>query len=264
MGVVDVKIGQRYLRTENPTLSCFCFVSVSGQLVRFILTVVAGLTVQTMGFVSLIKDKLAVKPIKFYSKLHWYILAEDWNGCRRRIAKTNGAEARSMNEYGDLPLHFACYGGLAPPDIIRALLDAYPASVHVENSHGRVPLELATINYHIRTGTDEEAIDVSVRNEVLFLLRYHRPTNSLPPSMAIDDAPTLPGIFANKPPGQMFATAPMCVVCMDAPSCVAMIPCGHICLCTECGFSTAASSGKCPVDRCTIHGLYQLTSSISV
>jgi hypothetical protein len=51
-----------------------------------------------MGFVSLIKDKIAVKSSKLYTKLHWYVLAEDWNGCRRRIAKTNGAEARSVNE----------------------------------------------------------------------------------------------------------------------------------------------------------------------
>lgn len=204
-----------------------------------------------MGIVAIIKEKLTVKQ----SKLHWAILAEDWNGCWRRLQKTNGAEARSFNEYGDFPLHFACYGGLAPPDIIRALIDAYPESVRIENNKGRYPLELARINYQIRIGEDEESLDRHVREEVLFLLRWYRPAANSQ-SRTIDDAP-LPGIFSTKPPDQLYSASDLCVVCMEELSTVAMIPCGHVCLCMNC-VSTAASSGKCPVDRCKIQGLYQL------
>ncbi len=207
--------------------------------------------------------------------------AQDWNGCRRRLQKHNGAEARSANSSesnflkaaqsasnsmsheilnrclfipffpiqmtinpsikdGDLPLHFACYNGLAPPDIIRALLDAYPESVRKENRLGRYPLELAAINYQI---------DDPYRDEVLFVLRWY-----LPPSR---NTALLPGIFSLKPPNQMYSASAQCVVCMELPSTVAMIPCGHVCLCMNC-VSTAASCGSCPVDRCHIQGLYQL------
>jgi len=70
---------------------------------------------------------------------------------------------------GDLPLHLACYDGQAPPDIIRALIDAYPDSVRKENSLGRDPMELAAKNYRIGG---------AYRAEVLELLRWHRPGSS--------------------------------------------------------------------------------------
>jgi hypothetical protein len=145
---------------------------------------------------------------------------------------------------GDLPLHYACYNGLAPPDIILALLNAYPEAVRQENRLGRYPLELAMINYQI---------DDPYREEVLSLLRWYRPSSG----DAADLNGLLPGIFSNKPPKQMYSPSALCVVCMEVPSTVAMIPCGHICFCMNC-VSTAASCGKCPVDRCQIEGLYQL------
>ena len=140
-------------------------------------------------------------------------------------------------------------GGLAPPDIIRALLDANPGSVRKENRLGRYPLELAAINYKL---------DDPYREEVLYLLRWH-----IPPSRNIAAQNGLfPGIFSFKPPNQMYSASALCVVCMEAPSTVAMIPCGHVCLCMNCIMvvrpSTAASCGRCPVDRCHILGLYQL------
>lgn len=148
---------------------------------------------------------------------------------------------------GDLPIHFACYGGLAPPDIIRGLIDAYPESVRKENRLGRYPLELAAINYQV---------DDPDREEVLNLLRWYRPVNSLSRNIGAQND-LLPGIFSHKPPNQMYSASSLCVVCMEEPSTVAMIPCGHVCLCMNC-VSTAASCGKCPVDRCQILGLYHL------
>mmetsp|Transcript_14706 Transcript_14706/g.35431 ORF Transcript_14706/g.35431 Transcript_14706/m.35431 type:complete len:217 (+) Transcript_14706:128-778(+) len=181
------------------------------------------------------------------TKLHWYVLGQDWKGCTRRIHKSQGAEARTFNPYGDLPIHLACYDGAAPPEIIRALIDAYPDSVRKENKRGRDPLELAARNYHL--GSPHRA-------EVLALLRWHRPENS-PPSNSGPANESLPGIFSNNPPEQMYSASARCVVCMEEPSSVAMIPCGHICLCMKC-VPTCMRNGRCPIDRCEVHGLYQL------
>lgn len=187
------------------------------------------------------------------TKLHFYVLSQDWNGCFRRIRKTEGAEARTFNPCGDLPLHLACYTGQAPPELIRALIDAYPGSVRRGNKMGRDPLELAARNY--RLGSPH-------RTEVLALLRWHGPGNS-PASSPDTDTDTLnnieslPGIFCQDPPNKMYLASDLCVVCMEELATVAMIPCGHICLCMTC-VRTATRKGRCPVDRCEITGLYQL------
>lgn len=52
-----------------------------------------------------------------------------------------------MNPLGDTPLHLCCYGGQAPPSIIRALILAYPAATTIRNKEGYLPVELARINY---------------------------------------------------------------------------------------------------------------------
>ncbi|KAL7535045.1 hypothetical protein ACHAXR_007867 [Thalassiosira sp. AJA248-18] len=184
------------------------------------------------------------------TKLHWYVLAQNWKGCFRRLEKSGGGEARTFNPYGDLPLHLACYDGQAPPELIRALIDAYPDSVRKENNLGRDPLELAAKNYRF---------DHPYRAEVLALLRWHRPEDS-PPATAASDGPIsepLPGIFSKTPPDRMFSASDQCVVCMEEKACVAMIPCGHICLCMKC-VRTTLKQGRCPVDRCEVQGLYQL------
>ncbi len=154
----------------------------------------------------------------------------------------------SHRKDGDLPLHLACYDGQAPPEIIRALIDAYPDSVRKENRMGRDPLELAARNYRI--GHPHRA-------EVLALLRWHRPGDSTSSDDIDPDSELLPGIFSTNPPAQMYSAAYQCVVCMEEPACIAMIPCGHICLCMKC-VRTALQRGRCPVDRCEVQGLFQL------
>lgn len=42
--------------------------------------------------------------------------------------------------------------------------------------------------------------------------------------------------------------AGLCVVCMDTPSCMAFVPCGHVCSCGKC----ASSLASCPICRKTI------------
>mmetsp|Transcript_24907 Transcript_24907/g.53732 ORF Transcript_24907/g.53732 Transcript_24907/m.53732 type:complete len:216 (+) Transcript_24907:296-943(+) len=181
------------------------------------------------------------------TKLHFYVLSQNWNGCFRRLQKSQGVEARIFNPCGDLPLHLACYTGQAPPEIIRALIDAYPGSVNKENKLGRDPLELAAKNYRVGS---------SIRAEVLALLRWHRP--GISPASASDPvSEPLPDIFCQAPPERMYSASAQCVVCMEEPACIAMIPCGHICLCMTC-VRTAMRKGLCPVDRCEVKGLYQL------
>jgi hypothetical protein len=167
-------------------------------------------------------------------------------------------------EGGDLPIHLACYTGNAPPDILRALLDAYPDSLRMPNKMGRDPLELASINYHL---------DHPHRAEVLFLLRWYCPGRSSSNTFdengddsiqhdttLIDGETLLPAdIFSQSPPEQLYMTSTVCVACMEKPSNIAILPCGHICLCRECVCSTRVlRCGKCPVGRCEVIGLYRL------
>lgn len=177
------------------------------------------------------------------TKLHWCVLDQDWPRCLRRIEKTDGREARTRNMYGDTPLHLACYDGHAPPQVIRALIDASPDAVQQANRRGRRPLELAAKNYR-RRGPH--------RSEVLALLRWHRP--GVLADAARDSQPDL---FSTEPPEQMFSTSALCIVCLEDPATVALLPCGHICLCMHCA-PTALKKGRCPIGRCEVEGLYRL------
>ncbi|EJK50293.1 hypothetical protein THAOC_30765 [Thalassiosira oceanica] len=157
----------------------------------------------------------------------------------RRLEKSQGGEARSRNEFGDLPLHLACYGGQAPskPAVIRALIDAYPGSVREENKKGRDPLELAAINYRR---------DHPARAQVLALLRWHRPGDSPLPVEEMNMFGE--ELFSNEPPANLFLASDVCVVCLERPSSVAVLPCGHVCLCLQC-LPATMKKGICPVDR---------------
>ena len=144
----------------------------------------------------------------------------------------------------------------APPEIIRVLIDAYPDSVRQKNKLGRDPLELAAKNY--RT-------DHPYRSEVLALLRWHHPVtgNSTHPASnadahaSVNNQQSLPGFFSQDPPEQLFSTSAQCVVCMEELASVAMIPCGHVCLCMTC-VQAAMKEGRCPVARCEVQGVYQV------
>mmetsp|Transcript_5152 Transcript_5152/g.11045 ORF Transcript_5152/g.11045 Transcript_5152/m.11045 type:complete len:209 (-) Transcript_5152:85-711(-) len=183
------------------------------------------------------------------TKLHWAVLAQDWRRCMRRLEKSQGGEARSRNEFGDLPLHLACYDGQAPPAVIRALIDAYPGSVREENKKGRDPLELAAINYRR---------DHPARAQVLALLRWHRPGDSPLPVEEMNMFGE--ELFSNEPPANLFLASDVCVVCLERPSSVAVLPCGHVCLCLQC-LPATMKKGICPVDRVEVTGLYRLPST---
>jgi hypothetical protein len=189
------------------------------------------------------------------TKLHWAVLSQDWTRVLRRLSK-KPSEAATANPYGDFPLHLACYEGQAPPHIIIALIDAFPDAVKTENKRGRDPLELAGINYRIES---------PYRSEVLALLRWHRPGDS--PGGAADDnfdnEETIAYIpyadmFSDQRPTQMYNTSAKCVICLESPANIAMIPCGHVCLCESCLQTKVMRKGLCPIDRCEVVGLYKV------
>lgn len=87
------------------------------------------------------------------TKLHYKVLKQSWSSTHAHLSTPAGQRnARQVNPLGDTPLHLCCYGGQAPPSIIRALILAYPASTTIRNKEGYLPVELARINY----GRDQE------------------------------------------------------------------------------------------------------------
>lgn len=179
----------------------------------------------------------------------------EWIHAARRVEKCP-YEAAIANPYGDYPLHLACYSGMAPPQLIRALIEAYPDAITRENKKGRDPLELASKNY---STSDPN------RAQVLALLRWHRPGNSnntsessaLMQQRSGDLRFNSQDIFSDDPPEHMYSCSVQCVVCLENVATVAMKPCGHICLCVSC-VPTTMRQGLCPVDRCEVKELYRL------
>ncbi|KAL7447102.1 hypothetical protein ACHAXM_011117 [Skeletonema potamos] len=191
------------------------------------------------------------------TKLHFAIIRGtiegEWIHAIRRVEKAP-FEATIANPHGDYPLHLACYSGMAPPELIRALIDACPDAVTKENKKGRDPLELAAKNYRV--------IDPN-RAQVLALLRWHRPGYSNTSSAALtrqhssDLLCNSSDMFGDEPPEHMYSCSVHCVVCLEEVATIAMKPCGHICLCIAC-VPTTMRKGQCPVDRCEVRELYQL------
>ena len=195
------------------------------------------------------------------TKLHFAVmrgtLEGEWFHAMRRAEKTP-YEASIANPCGDYPLHLACYSGVAPPSVIRVLIDAYPDAILKENKKGRDPLELAAKNYSVADPN---------RAQVLALLRWHRPTtgggSNNNSSFAIEQQRSgdlvcnSENMFSQEPPSHMYSCSAQCVVCLEEVATIAMKPCGHVCLCLAC-VPTTMKNGLCPVDRCEVRELYQL------
>ena len=82
------------------------------------------------------------------TKLHYKVLKQSWESTHAHLSTPAGQRnARICNPLGDTPLHLCCYGGQAPPSIIRSLILAYPAAATLRNKEGFLPVELARINY---------------------------------------------------------------------------------------------------------------------
>lgn len=186
------------------------------------------------------------------TKLHWSAVDRNWNDVSLRLSKPKGiAEAHIKNSYGDLPLHLACYTGTAPPEIIRALLEACPGTSRVRNKYGRDPIEIAVLNY-------SRTRNAQLRAEVLAILMLHGSAEAQIVSTTINDT-FLPS-FVQEPPAHLYRASGNCVVCMERVADIAVLPCGHTCLCEECAVMVLRK-GLCPIARCKVTDLYRLPLS---
>mmetsp|Transcript_35649 Transcript_35649/g.65573 ORF Transcript_35649/g.65573 Transcript_35649/m.65573 type:complete len:244 (-) Transcript_35649:305-1036(-) len=179
------------------------------------------------------------------TKLHFKILKEKWPSVISRVSTPEGKlEASTQNPLGDLPLHYACYTGRAPPSAIRALLGAYPAGAAVRNKHGFTALEVAEVNYRM------DGSGWRYRAEVLDVLRL---ATTAAERVAAHGGPARTATVAATMPEEIYRTSPDCVVCMDKPATVLAVPCGHLCLCPECSVQVRECR-VCPVGRCFVAG----------
>jgi len=180
------------------------------------------------------------------TKLHFKVLKEDWDAVEER-ALLFPQEVRTRNEYGDLPLHFACYVGRAPAETIAALVRAYPESVTIRNSRGFLPLDAARVNY-LRESPHRE--------RVLLVL------GSSGAAASPAEEPRAEGAdeFPNQPERRF--DSGVCVVCMEKPADHIVVPCGHACVCGPCAISVL-SRGLCPMGRCRIGAIRKIEDTES-
>ena len=56
------------------------------------------------------------------------------------------------------------------------------------------------------------------------------------------------------------ASQPTCCICLDAPAQMAMVPCGHLCLCTD-AFCQSSGKSKCPICNTATNQMIRVFSS---
>lgn len=54
-----------------------------------------------------------------------------------------------------------------------------------------------------------------------------------------------------------------CLICMSAPKNTILLPCRHICLCSECSLALRSQTNKCPVCRAKIDSLLRIETQES-
>jgi hypothetical protein len=211
------------------------------------------------------------------TKLHHKVLQENWGGICRRLQTVDGKKwVHTKNPCGDYPLHLACYGGHAPPIVIRALLAAFPSAIHQKNGLGYKPLELARSNY--REGHP-------FREEVLEYLEAYSNSNSNedPNEDEVNrndsnernadgtTTTTTTTTTKSRPENTYYVTSTVCVVCLENKADHVVLPCGHLCLCGECAQKVMIGRSKnsnidrnrnCPVGRCAFTSIVQVQGQV--
>ncbi|GAB9467922.1 hypothetical protein Gpo141_00005251 [Globisporangium polare] len=66
----------------------------------------------------------------------------DWDDVLE-LVEQNSALAKAQDDFGMLPLHWACTEPAVPLDVIKALLTAFPQACQLENLSGMAPLHVA-------------------------------------------------------------------------------------------------------------------------
>eukprot|EP00531_Pseudo-nitzschia_arenysensis_P011070 CAMPEP_0116129400 /NCGR_PEP_ID=MMETSP0329-20121206/7904_1 /TAXON_ID=697910 /ORGANISM="Pseudo-nitzschia arenysensis, Strain B593" /LENGTH=225 /DNA_ID=CAMNT_0003623665 /DNA_START=128 /DNA_END=805 /DNA_ORIENTATION=- len=194
------------------------------------------------------------------TKLHHRVLQENWPAIIRRLQTEDGKKwVRTRNPLGDYPLHLACYGGHAPPIIIRALIAAYPEALHHKNKLGFKPIELARSNYRDGHPYREEVLEYlqaySVHDIVNNEVENRDDAKLSDDQEQWEQYVTSIASDGSNMPDITFITSTTCVVCLERKADHVVVPCGHLCLCGDCakkvaGKSSTGSQSLCPVGRC--------------
>mmetsp|Transcript_52054 Transcript_52054/g.77131 ORF Transcript_52054/g.77131 Transcript_52054/m.77131 type:complete len:200 (+) Transcript_52054:253-852(+) len=181
-----------------------------------------------------------------YSKLLWLILGRKWNGdiIAKRL-RTRPLEARQSNEFGDLPLHFACYKS-APLAIVISIIESYPEAVFIRNRAGFTPLQIAEKNYSNQNRDRDGVLDALQR--VLEEREESAPVENTE------------GLTRHSLSLDHTFRSTLCVICMDRAATHVVIPCGHLCLCGSCQSSFKKRRGQvlCPMGRCTVESIVRM------
>jgi len=208
------------------------------------------------------------------TKLHHRVLQENWPAICRRLQTEDGKRwVKTKNPCGDYPLHLACYGGHAPPIIIRALIAAYPEALHLENDFGFKPIQLAQSNYRDGHPYREEVLEYL---EAYSAADENRDENRDETNDTNQEEAELPKIVdisedgANLP-DITFITSTTCVVCLERTADHVVVPCGHLCLCGDCAKKVIAKTTKgknssaqrnCPVGRCAFTAIAKVPNAV--
>lgn len=92
--------------------------------------------------------KLPIAVMTIWS-LNILIQSKNFAGAAEKL-RNKPSRANKFDKAGSLPIHHACKCG-APPELIKALIEACPASLYTENFVGQTPLDVARMKYPVKS-----------------------------------------------------------------------------------------------------------------
>jgi hypothetical protein len=233
-----------------------------------------------------------------HTKLHHKVLKGSWKSIIVRLQTPDGKRwVKQKNPCGDYPLHLACYTGQTPPNIIRALIIAYPAALRQKNKAGFTPLQLARRNYridHPYRNDVVEFLEAYLASNVLQVFEQEEQQQQLEHTENAEEeddhiriasmmmSPSSRDVLLPDDDAMYYQTSILCVICLENIADHVVLPCGHLCLCGGCSkkvlstkntstssdsnVSNTDNSNKrkyyCPVGRCEIHKIMKVTGPL--
>lgn len=160
------------------------------------------------------------------------------------VAHPEGVAERSAPETGgQTPLHIAC-ASKASVDVVQMLSDANHAARHVQDGSGCSPWEVTRANtwfwnYRYRKAV-RDILQGEVREENVQAVHANNEEEAREETDSSGDTDIDRGAKGGYG---------LCVLCWDGTADRALIPCGHLCLCSECSSNKNLRrlNWKCPV-----------------